>query len=74
MAGHASVGDREWFINYAIGDTVYHVTDIDKKPGVVTQIILQDSRVVYCVEFGSKDATWFSAVSLSREHKPDYVS
>lgn len=74
MVGHAVIGDREWLIQYNIGDIVYHIAEHDKKPGVVTQIILQDGRVVYLVEFGISNSAWFADVVLSREFKPDYVT
>lgn len=42
---------KEWIVRFNIGDIVYSITDIDQKPGMITEINLTaNGGVTYIVQ------------------------
>lgn len=73
VIGTAACASDRWHILFAIGETVYHVADTERRPGVVVKICLRpEGAVTYCVEWGNASWNEYSAVALRTEFQPHF--
>jgi hypothetical protein len=59
---------------YDIGQVVYHVTDTEKKPGLIVSICVPATQVIqYRVEWGSGKDDWYTELSITDTFTPKPV-
>lgn len=59
--------DTGHFLKFAIGQTVYIITDDDQRPRIITGIVLRPSNsVIYTVAHGTSESSHY-AMELSAE-------
>lgn len=70
--GTAQVGEDRWVIRFELGQVVYHLANREKRPGIVTRILLDRGRVMYGVEWGHDRCDIHVEHVLTTEFHPDY--
>lgn len=60
--------------DFRVGETAYHRAAVEKKPGVVTCILLFEREVMYRLSWGDGRCSDHFNFELSREFTPDYTA